>query len=150
MLLQHQFIRFLLTGGFAAGVNIVSRYLFPNPVPWTDEVALIAFLWLIFWVGGLLLGESEHVRFNVLMDMLPDTGRRALAGLGVVIVAGLFGAALPTILDYIAFLWREKTSVLQIRLDWVFACFGLALIAIVLRALRRLAGLLGPRWRDHL
>jgi TRAP-type C4-dicarboxylate transport system permease small subunit len=131
-------------------LQIGSRYLLPNPVPWTDEVALIAFLWLVFWVGGLVLRDADQVRFDVVAKALPPGGRRLCAVIGHLLVAGLFGAALPTILDYIAFLWREMTPVLQIPLDWIFACFGLALVAIVLRALRAVVGLLGPRWREYL
>jgi TRAP-type C4-dicarboxylate transport system permease small subunit len=131
-------------------LQIFSRYFLPNPLPWTDEVALIAFLWLVFWVGGLMLRDADQVRFDIVAKALPPGGQRLCAVVGHLLVAGLFGAALPTILDYIAFLWREMTPVLQIRLDWVYACFGLALAAIVLRALRSLAGLLGPRWREHL
>jgi TRAP-type C4-dicarboxylate transport system permease small subunit len=131
-------------------LQIVSRYLLPQPLPWTDEIALIAFLWLVFWVGGLMLRDSDQVRFDIVAKALPPGGQRLCALVGHVVVLGLFGAALPTILDYIAFLWREMTPVLQIRLDWVYACFGLALVAIVLRALRSLVGLLGPRWREFL
>jgi TRAP-type C4-dicarboxylate transport system permease small subunit len=131
-------------------LQIGSRYLLPNPVPWTDEVALIAFLWLVFWVGGLMLRDGDHVRFDIVAKALPPRGQRACAVVGHLLVAGLFGAAVPTSLDYIAFLWREMTPVLLIPLDWVFACFGLAMVAIVLRALMALAGLLGPRWREYL
>ena len=131
-------------------LQIFSRYLLPNPLPWTDEVALIAFLWLVFWAGGLLLDNREQVRFDIMLHALPDRPRRVVAALGHLLVVGLFGAALPTILDYIAFLWREMTPVLQIPLDRVYACFGLALIAIVLRSLWHLVGLAGRRWREHL
>ena len=131
-------------------LQIFSRYLLPQPLPWTDEVALIAFLWLVFWAGGLLLGTRDHVRFDLLLHVLPDRGRRLAGVLGYLLIVGLFGAALPTVIDYTAFLWREMTPVLEIRLDWVFACFALALIAIVLRALRHLVGLAGRRWRDYL
>jgi TRAP-type C4-dicarboxylate transport system permease small subunit len=143
-----QLLFVVMFGAFLLQVG--SRYLLPNPVPWTDEVALIAFLWLVFWVGGLMLRDGEQVRFDILAKALPPGGQRVCAVLGHLLVVGLFGAALPTILDYIAFLWREKTPVLLIPLDWVYACFGLALVAIVLRALSCLVGLLGPRWREHL
>jgi TRAP-type C4-dicarboxylate transport system permease small subunit len=131
-------------------LQIFSRYLLPQPLPWTDEVSLIAFLWLVFWVGGFMLRDTDQVRFDIVAKALPPGGRRLCAVIGHLLVAGLFGWALPTILGYIAFLWREMTPVLQIRLDWVYACFGLAVVAIALRALRSLVGLLGPRWREFL
>jgi TRAP-type C4-dicarboxylate transport system permease small subunit len=143
-----QLLFVVMFGSFLLQVG--SRYLLPNPVPWTDEVSLIAFLWLVFWTGGLLLSDREHVRFDIVVRALPPRGRRLCAILGHLLIVGLFGAALPTNLDYIAFLWRQMTPVLEIPLDWVYSCFGLALIAIVARSLYRLARLLGSGWRDHL
>ncbi len=50
----------------------------------------------------------------------------------------------PATLDYILFLWRERTPVLQLRLDIVYACFGIFVVAVPhparLGALARLPG----------
>ncbi|MBV8835315.1 MAG: TRAP transporter small permease, partial [Alphaproteobacteria bacterium] len=53
-------------------------------------------------------------------------------------------------IDYIQFLWRERTPVLQWRLDLVYACFGIFLIAVILRALWWLIGLARRDWRQWL
>jgi TRAP-type C4-dicarboxylate transport system permease small subunit len=64
-----------------------------------------------------------------------------------VLVGGIFLFALPGSLDYIKFLWRERTPVLGLRIDLVYSCFGIFLIAIVLRSAWSIVRLLGPQWR---
>jgi TRAP-type C4-dicarboxylate transport system permease small subunit len=50
------------------------------------------------------------------------------------LVGGIFLYALPGTVDYILFLWREKTPVLQLRLDYVYACFGIFAATVPIRA----------------
>ena len=56
----------------------------------------------------------------------------------------------PTIVDFVAFLWRERTAALQWRLDFVYACFR-ALRGGGGRSFPRCARVrLRPRWCDRL
>ena len=42
-----------------------------------------------------------------------------------IVFAALFIAALPGMIDYTLFLWRERTDMLQMRLDFVYAIYPL-------------------------
>jgi TRAP-type C4-dicarboxylate transport system permease small subunit len=66
------------------------------------------------------------------------------------LVGGIFLCALPASVDYILFLWRERTPVMGWRLEYVYACFALFMLAITVRLAYRLVLLLGPRWRQGL
>jgi len=79
----------------------------------------------------------------------PST-RRIFWFLRILLIGGIFAAALPGALDYIGFLWRERTPVLLWRLDFVYSCFGLFMLAVLLRLAFRLVRLVGPHWRDGL
>ena len=68
----------------------------------------------------------------------------------IAIIAGIFVYAAPGAIDYIQFLWRERTPVMQWRLDYVYACFGIFLVAVILRALWFLFGLATRDWRRWL
>ena len=68
----------------------------------------------------------------------------------VVLIGGIFAVALPGSLDYIRFLWREHTPVLNLPLDLVYSCFGIFLIAVIVRAVVSAVKLLGPRWQDQI
>jgi hypothetical protein len=56
---------------------------------------------------------------------------------------------LPCSLDYIQFLWREHTPVLNLPLDYVYSCFGIFLIAVIVRSACGAIHLLAPRWRTR-
>ena len=62
---------------------------------------------------------------------------------------GLFLWALPGVIDYIAFLWRERTPVLSLRLDFVYACFAFFVVAVVVRSIIELFHVVRPGWRRH-
>ncbi len=68
----------------------------------------------------------------------------------LLLIGGVFAWTLPGSLGYIRFLWREHTPVLNLPLDWVYACFGLFLIAIIIRSVCGALTLLGARWRDSI
>ena len=82
--------------------------------------------------------------------MLSPPWRRAAAIARLVIIGGLFLWALPGVIDYIAFLWRERTPVLSLRLDFVYSCFGLFVIAVVVRSVIQLFHLVRPGWRRYI
>ena len=64
------------------------------------------------------------------------------------LVCGIIVCALPGAIDYTLFLWRERTPVLRWRLDIVYACFDLFLMAVVVRTAWELGGLVTVRRRE--
>jgi TRAP-type C4-dicarboxylate transport system permease small subunit len=103
--------------------GVFARYALGHPLAWTDEVAAILFVWLVFWTGAFVLKTQEHVAFDIVYDLAPAPVRRVLGALGAACAAALLFWALPKIADYVAFLWRERTPVLQWRQDLLYACF---------------------------
>ena len=131
-------------------IQIVSRYVFDAPVSWSLEICSITYVWVVFWSCNLLLTERQHIVFDVLYQRLPPRWRRA-AAIAITASLGLiFLAALPTILDYIAFLGRRKTMILRIPFDYVYACFGIFMLAVVASAAWRLRRLLGASWQKYI
>ena len=131
-------------------VQIVSRYIFNAPVSWSLEICSIAYVWVVFWSCNLLLTERQHIVFDVLYRKFPLRWRRAVAAINTATLGLIFLAATPTVLDYIVFLGRRKTMILNIPFDYVYACFGVFLIAAVIGAALRLRRLAGPNWQQHL
>lgn len=120
---------------FIAGVAM--RYVFGRPLTWSDEFCVVLLLWCTFWAGAFAVRLGEHVTFDILYGAAPPQGRRALAFIGAVGFAAVLFWALPATWNYTAFLWRETTSTLRLRLDWVYACFPLFMVVIALRFLWR-------------
>jgi TRAP-type C4-dicarboxylate transport system permease small subunit len=131
-------------------LGVARRYLFGVPLIWADEAAAILFVWLVFWTGALVLRLREHVAFEIVYEMLPPAGRRALGLAGAAVCALALGASTPKIVDFVMFLWRERTPVLQWRLDWLYSCFVLFIVAAAVRFAAWAVALMRERWREDL
>jgi TRAP-type C4-dicarboxylate transport system permease small subunit len=129
--------------------KIAARYLAHDAMAWADEVTVILFIWMIFWSNAFILAEREHIRFDLLTHAARPAARRAMAIARALLIGGLFAYAAPATMDYILFLWRERTPVLGLRLDQVYFCFGIFIISVPLRAGWALWGLAGAHWRSH-
>lgn len=132
---------------FLAG--IAARYLFGRPIIWADEVIMVVFLWLVFLTEAFVITEREQVAFDGIYDLVGERGRRIIQALGALLVAVMFLVALPTVYDFVRFLWRERTNALQWRLDIVYSCFVVFWTSVIVRAALKLIRLAGPKWRDE-
>lgn len=128
-------------------ISIPSRYLFNHPIIWADEVLVLAMIWCTFLAAAFIIEEREQVVFDLAYERCPPWGRRAMLIIGSALLAGLLIAALPAIIGYTRFLWRERTTVLELRLDLVYACFAVFIAAVAVRRIVFIARLLGGDWR---
>jgi TRAP-type C4-dicarboxylate transport system permease small subunit len=122
-------------------LQVVFRFVFGAPAAWTEELATIAYVWVIFWGCAFSVPLAAHVA----VDMVPHSPprvRRVLYAVGLAALAGLFLWALPGIADYLRFMLRERTPVLDLPFGVVYAIF---IAAILMVALRCLAGIVRPR-----
>jgi TRAP-type C4-dicarboxylate transport system permease small subunit len=111
---------------------------------------VILFIWIIFWANAFVVRNKEQITFDLLYQPMPERVRRIMGIARLTLIGGIFAWALPGTIDYLQFLWRERTPVLSLRLDIVYSCFGLFMIAVVVRSVWGITQLLGPRWRAFL
>ena len=131
-------------------LGIAMRYIVNRPLSWTDEAVTLISVWSTFWTAALVLKWREHIAFDIVFSQLPAGGQRIALGLGAAAFIALMGAALPGIIDYVLFLWRETTDVMRLRLDFVYAAFPAFLIVILARLAWTIRGLASARWREEL
>ena len=117
------------------GYTIWMRYVVGVPSRWSDELAIITFLWVIFGAAALVVPYRDHVSVGVLHDLAPERVQRAMQVLGAGLAGAILLAALPVTMDYIAFLFRERSPALRWRLSQVYLVFGLFQGLIGLRLL---------------
>jgi TRAP-type C4-dicarboxylate transport system permease small subunit len=138
----------LVFGLFVLGVGF--RYLAKAPLSWVDEAVTLLSVWSTFWTAALVLTWREHIAFDVLFGALPPAGQRVSLLFAALLFLGLIGAAMPGLIDYTLFLWRERTDTLQLRLDHVFAVFPAFLVLIGLKLAVTTARLAFGDWRAEL
>jgi TRAP-type C4-dicarboxylate transport system permease small subunit len=130
--------------------KIFTRYFEHNEAVWADEVLVILFIWIIFWAQAFVVRDRDQITFDLIYRLLPACGRRAAALVCHALVGGVFLWSLPGSLGYIRFLWREHTPVLNLPLDLVYSCFGVFLVAVIVRSFLSVRRLLGSRWWNEI
>lgn len=130
--------------------GVAMRYLFNRPVSWVDEAVTVLMVWSVLWTAAFNLRWSEHISFDVLFIHVRPQAQRWMLILVSALFVLLMLMALPGLVDYTLFLWRERTDMLGMRLDFVYAIFPLFFAVIVLRLLLSMRRLLGRHWHNEL
>ncbi len=123
----------LLVGIVAVvALQVVGRYLLTNPFIWPEEVTRLMLVWLTFIGGAAVTRRGAHIAVDLLLEALPDGGRRVL-GVVVNLVTGAvfaFVACLAARLaDNVATLPLAATRWSMAVMVWPAAA-GCALIAL--------------------
>ena len=116
-------------------IQVTARFGFNKPLAWTDEMAVVLYVWIILWAAAFVVPEREHVVFDLVWNSVNQRTRQVMQIVGNLMVGGLAFCAIPASWDYVHFMNREGTPVLGISFMWVFLPFVLLLVALVVRSL---------------
>ena len=114
-------------------IQIIARFVFNQPLAWTDELAVVLYIWMVLWCASFVVRAREHVMFDLAYNAVSPAVQRGMGLVGAITLAGLMGYALAGNWDYIWFMSREKTPVLNISFFWVFLPFMFLLASLVVR-----------------
>jgi TRAP-type C4-dicarboxylate transport system permease small subunit len=70
-------------------LQVLIRFVFKYPLPWTEEIARIAFVYCIFVGATIAVRENSHLQVDFLLVILPKRVARAAVFLGMLLV-GVF------------------------------------------------------------
>ncbi len=115
-------------------IQVSARFGFNKPLAWTDEAAVILYVWLILWASAFVVPEREHVVFDLLWNSVGQRARQLMQIAGNLAIGGLALCGIPASWDYVHFMNREGTPVLGLPFMWVFLPFVLLLVALVCRS----------------
>ena len=73
--------------------QVLTRYLFKNPSPWSEELVSYLFAWMSLLGASLVTGERGHMNIPILVEKLSQSGRKAFA-IGSELIAALFSAVI--------------------------------------------------------
>ena len=115
-------------------IQVTARFGFDRPLTWTDEAAVVLYVWIILWAAAFVVPEREHVVFDLVWNSVSQRARQAMQIAGNLLVGGLALCGIPASWDYVHFMNREGTPVLGLSFMWVFLPFVLLLVALVVRS----------------
>jgi TRAP-type C4-dicarboxylate transport system permease small subunit len=73
--------------------EVFFRYVLRHSLPWSEEVALLLFTWVVLLFGSIGVREAFHVRISLVVNLLPERGRIWLERLTLLAIAA-FGILL--------------------------------------------------------
>jgi TRAP-type C4-dicarboxylate transport system permease small subunit len=130
------------------GLQVAGRYLWSGSLLWTEEVIRILYIWIIFCAVATSVRWHSHVSIDFVVTAAGDLARRGflLVTRALVLIAFLW--VLPGTLDYLAFIMRIPTGVLELPTGLVFACFAIFNIGVPIKLAFEIRRLLRPDWRS--
>ncbi len=115
-------------------INVLSRFLFKNSVPWASELVLTIFVWFV-WLGiSYAFKEKVHIRVTVIVGLFPQRIQKIIAILMNFLILIFMIILLKSGIDLLGHnSVRGKTSLLLNYPMWFFylsSCFGVSLSII--------------------
>lgn len=114
--------------------QVVARYLFENPLIWSEEVARYLFVWIVLIGAAAAVRSNEHFGLDLLRRYFSPL--RLVLGLAtMLIVAAFLGLLFYTGVAETRQAARQFSAGLPIRMHWPYLALpvgaGLALLHVV-------------------
>jgi TRAP-type C4-dicarboxylate transport system permease small subunit len=126
-------------------VQVIARYVLKVALPWTEEFARYAFIWLIFLANALAERRKEHFRVSYFVEQAPRRVRYALWVFDEVLIFVFFIWLLQDSLQFVNMGKRMISTVLLLRLDWVYWGLPVAVSFSLLNRSRNIVTVLRER-----
>lgn len=115
-------------------IQVTARFGFNRPMAWTDEAAVILYVWVILWSAAFVVPDREHVAFDLIWNSVNLPTRKVMRVAGNLLIGGVALYGIPATWDYVHFMKRESSPVLGISFMLIFLPFVLLLVALVVRS----------------
>lgn len=113
-------------------MQIFFRYVVRDPKPWSMEVTSMCYVWVVLLGACYAQRKKSHVTFTLIYDVLPVKLKSLTAFLGnLIIFAAIIASVSPT-WNYIKFMKIQKSSVLKVGLNYVFAPYMVFLVLMLM------------------
>jgi TRAP-type C4-dicarboxylate transport system permease small subunit len=129
-----------LVGLFTVSVflQVLIRFVFKYPLPWTEEVSRIAFVYTIFIGATIAVREKAHLNVDFLLVILPPRIARAVKLLGTMLVAVFLCVVTWQGIEFVRVTGVQVTPVMQVPFRYLYliipSCGALMLLYLILGA----------------
>jgi TRAP-type C4-dicarboxylate transport system permease small subunit len=130
-------------------MQVVLRYLFERPNPWTEELSRFGFIWLSMLGAALAVELRTHFVFDQLVGMLKPKlqmlARRCSTAFVAALAVGLilFGFQLVDLAS------SQRSPALDLPVSWIYASVPVAGFLMLLHIAAALDTVVGSRAEDQ-
>jgi len=122
----------LLLGG------VVSRYVFDRPLAWSDELAVICFLWIVMLGAAIAARTESHMRLTVVVSRLAPDAQRFLETFASVLTVFLMVCLFMPAIDHARDHWTTLTPSLSLSDGVRLLALVVGIVLIVLAVVPRM------------
>jgi tripartite ATP-independent transporter DctM subunit len=119
--------------------GVVSRYVFHNPLTWSDELASTLFLWLAMLGAVIALHKSEHMRLTAVVSRVPASWRRTLETVAALVIVVFVLLIIEPAWRYGEQEWAIITPALSIHNSWRASALVVGMVLMAVIAVAQLA-----------
>lgn len=126
-------------------IGVVLRYVFNSPLFWSEEITLMAMIWITFLAGGLLVRDDKNVAISFVVDFLRPSPARAVRYVSeslVMLILVVMARQSWLLIDKMAF---GVTPALRISEAWFGWALFVGFILMIFYQAQRLVGLFRGR-----
>lgn len=111
-------------------ISIFFRYILNNPIIWSNEVTISAYICAAMLGAAYTRREHGHVAFSMIYDKRSPKGKIVFRLIANLITALVFSIAIYFFFDYVNFIKIKKSAFFKIPFSLIYAPFvvGVALI----------------------
>ncbi|MEO8652546.1 MAG: TRAP transporter large permease subunit [Ramlibacter sp.] len=111
--------------------GVVSRYVFHQPLVWTDEFASFLFIWLAMLGAAIAVRRGAHMRMTTLLARVPGRARSALEALAVVVPLLLLASIAWPAMEHTLSESVIHTPYLDISTGWRVAALPVGIVLML-------------------
>lgn len=129
---------FLTTMIIAVGTQVLSRYLLPVPVSWTEELARYSLIWLTFIGAAMALYSKGHFALEIILNKIAPKIKYIMQ-LGILIALAVFlavnaysSAMILKILQY------QTSAAMQLPMSYVYLAMPVGSVFMLIHVIVQL------------
>jgi tripartite ATP-independent transporter DctM subunit len=119
--------------------GVTARYVFHQPIIWSDELASILFLWLAMLGAVIAFRRMEHMRMTAVVGMVPPQTRAFLDVVAVTAALAFLMLIVEPAYEFAADEAYVTTPALEIPNSWRAAAIPVGTALMIVMALLQLA-----------
>lgn len=130
------YVMVVLMAGFILTVlwGIVSRVVFKAPSPWSEELARIMFIWMVFLGISYSTLHDSHIRVTFVANALFKGKANQILNILLNLLAfGIFAWVFVTGIQYVSYCSAVRTPALQLPRSWFVTILPITGFLMVLR-----------------
>ena len=112
-------------------LQIISRYIFNNPLVWPYELAQISYVWIITLGCCYAQRTDDNIVFSVIYELVGEKVRRLFRFLQDILIVGLLVYLVPPALEFYRFYFTRYSTVFKVPFWDLYIWIVFQIITIV-------------------